>query len=61
MDTHNMESLVEEEDDSSTSAARRVLVVGDTGEGIYKLLLVFNIFKPNLQWAKPSTCHADLG
>ena len=43
-----------EDDDSSVLAAKVALATGDMGEGIYKLLLLFQIFKPSLHWNKTS-------
>ena len=42
-------------------AARRSLAKNGTGEGMYKLLLAFQDFKPSLHWDRSSAWHADVG
>ena len=46
---------------STIGAARRALAKNGTGEGMYKLLLAFQNFKPSLHWDRSSAWHADVG
>ena len=50
-----------------TRSARQSVLPGGalakngTGEGMYKLLLAFQNFKPGLHWDRSSAWHADVG
>ena len=55
----SMESQTEKEE-SSVLVARTALAVGNVGEGIYRMLLAFHIFKPSLQWRKSSEADTDM-
>ena len=46
---------------STIGAARRALAKNRTGEGMYKLLLAFQNFKPSLQWDRSYAWNADGG
>lgn len=61
IDTSWKKSHSEDDDDLSIGAARRALVIGDIGEGMYKMLLAFHIFEPFVHWDKAFICHADVG
>ena len=57
------ESLAEsrtDDDDLSVLAARTALARGDVGEGIYKMLLVFQIFKLSLHWNPTSEVDTNM-
>ena len=46
---------------STMRAARMALAKNVTGEGMYKLLVAFQNFKPSLHWDRSSAWHADVG
>ena len=57
------ESFIEsqtENDELSVLVARTALAMGNVGEGIYKMLLAFQIFKPSLQWKKSFEANTEM-
>ena len=61
MNIDGLTDIQVQNEELSIRSARKALAKGDIGEGIYEMLLAFQIFEPSLHQGKPSHLHTGVG